>query len=135
MKVGPASHGRFYGRPIRGHFPSETGWFPSLHALWPLCLYKTPGVRMLPRSIPASSGRCSVGISVTGLGWHGSPQYCRLVSTWMSWQATVGLCNQKAGAVNCITGCNEESDPRNKPSNFYSHLLLFLLLPWRKDPF
>ena len=90
---------------------------------------------MLFRSIPTGSGGCSGGVAVTGVGWHGSPHYCHLVSSWMLWQAIVGLCNRKAEVVNHITGCNGEFDPCNKPSNFYSHLLLFLLLPWSKDPF
>lgn len=89
MKGGPASHRMFRGRTVsskvRGHFPSETGCFPSFHALWPLCLYKTP------RGFPAGSGECSGGVSVTGLGWCGSPQYCRHVSLWMLWQATFGF--------------------------------------------
>lgn len=56
-------------------------------------------------------------------------------SSRTSWQAAVGLCNQKAEVVNPITGCNEEFDPGNEPYNFYSHLLLFLLWPRSKDPF
>lgn len=51
MKGGPASLRMFHGRPVsgkvRGYFPSETGCFPSFHALWPLCLYKTPGASLL----------------------------------------------------------------------------------------
>lgn len=90
---------------------------------------------MLLGSIPPGSGGCSGDITVTGLGWRGSPRYCWLVSSWTLWQAIVSVCNQKAEAVNHITGCNEEFDPYNKPSNFYSHVLLFLLLPWSKDPF
>lgn len=57
------------------------------------------------------------------------------ISLWVSCQAIVGLYNRKAKVINHITGCNEEFDPCNKPSNFYSHLLLFLQLPWSKDLF
>lgn len=88
-----------------------------------------------PWEHPTGSGGCSGGIAVTGLGWHGSPRYCWLVSSQTLWQAIVSLRNQKAEVVNHITGCNEEFDPCNKPSNFYSLLLPFLLLPWSKEPF
>ena len=136
---GPASHRRFLGRPVsgslRGLFPSRAACFPSLRGLWPLRLSKTPGVRMLPASIPTGSGGCSGGIAVAGLGCHGSPHYCWLVSSWASWQAIVGLCNQNAEAANHITGHNEEFDPCDRLANCYSHLLLFLPLPWSKDPF
>lgn len=57
------------------------------------------------------------------------------IFSWASCQAIVGPCNRKAEVINHITGCNEEFDLCNKPSNFYSHLLLFLQLPWSKDPF
>lgn len=90
---------------------------------------------MLPGSIPSGSGGCSGGCHChrAWLAW--TAHYCHLVSSWTLWQAIAGLCNQKAEIANHITGCNEEFDPCNKPPNFYSHLLLFLLLPWSKEPF
>lgn len=81
-----------------------------------------------PRSknTPRGCLHCLRDISVTGLGWHGSPHYCQLVSSWMLWQAVVSLRNQKAEGVNHITGCNEEFDSCNKTIQL---LFTFITIP------
>lgn len=120
---GPTLH-RFLVRPVSGGlkelFPSETSHFPSLCSLSPLCLSKTPGARMLPRGVP------TVSETSVSLGWHGSPHYCRLVSSWTLWEAVVSPCNQKAEGVNHITGCNEEFDSCNKTIQL---LFTFIIVP------
>lgn len=67
---GPALQRRFLVRPVNGVlgelFPSETSHFPSLRSLWPLCLSKTPGARMLPGGTPTVS-ETSVPLSLAGM--------------------------------------------------------------------
>lgn len=77
---------------------------------------------MLPRGIPTVSETSMP----TGLGWHGSPPYCWLVSSWTLWQAPVSLCNQKAEGVNHIRVCNEEFDSCNKTIQL---LFTFITIP------